>query len=39
LKLVSSDARDLAELDAEAVAALERDGLVKLNEGVVALPV
>ena len=39
LRLVSSSARSLGELDAEAVAALERDGLVKLNEGVVALPV
>jgi len=39
LRLVSSSARPVGELDAEAVAALERDGLVKLNEGVVALPV
>ncbi|MEP6978565.1 MAG: A/G-specific adenine glycosylase [Thermoleophilia bacterium] len=39
LRLVAAGARALAELDADAVAALERDGLVKTSEGLVALPV
>jgi A/G-specific adenine glycosylase len=39
LRLVSSGVRNLAELDPEAVAALERDGLVELSEDSVALPV
>ncbi|MDX6544025.1 MAG: A/G-specific adenine glycosylase [Gaiellaceae bacterium] len=38
LRLVASGARASAELDAEAVAALQRDGLVELSNGVVALP-
>ncbi|MDX6492246.1 MAG: A/G-specific adenine glycosylase [Gaiellaceae bacterium] len=38
LRLVASGARASAELDAEAVAALRRDGLVELSNGVVALP-
>ena len=38
LRLVAAGARSLAELDAEAVAALERDGLVQLAGGLVALP-
>ena len=39
LRLVAAGARSLAELDAEAVAALERDGLVRKADGLVALPV
>jgi A/G-specific adenine glycosylase len=39
LRMVAAGARSLAELDAEAVAALERDGLVQLAGGLVALPV
>jgi A/G-specific adenine glycosylase len=38
LRLVVAGARSLAELDAEAVAALERDGLVRHADGLVALP-
>ena len=38
LRLVAAGARSLAELDAEAVAALERDGLVRQADGLVALP-
>jgi len=38
LHLVAAAARPLAELDAEAVAALERDGLVRIEDGLVALP-
>jgi A/G-specific adenine glycosylase len=39
LRLVAAGARSLAELDEEAVAALERDGLVHQADGRVALPV
>jgi A/G-specific adenine glycosylase len=39
LRAVTERPRPLAELDAEAVAALERDGLVCLEDGRVALPV
>jgi A/G-specific adenine glycosylase len=38
LRLVAETPRPLAELDAEAVAALRRDGLVNVEEGLVALP-
>jgi A/G-specific adenine glycosylase len=38
LRLVASAAQPLAELDEEAVAALARDGLVRVDDGVVALP-
>jgi A/G-specific adenine glycosylase len=38
LRLVAAGARTLGELDAEAVAALERDGLVRQADGLVALP-
>jgi A/G-specific adenine glycosylase len=38
LRAVVDGPRPLAELDAEAVAALERDGLVRLEAGQVALP-
>jgi A/G-specific adenine glycosylase len=38
LRLVAEHARPLAELDADAVAALRRDSLVVVAEGVVALP-
>jgi A/G-specific adenine glycosylase len=38
LRAVADGPRPLAELDAEAVAALERDGLVRLEAEVVALP-
>jgi A/G-specific adenine glycosylase len=38
LRLVAAGARASAELDAEAVAALERDGLVQISDGQVALP-
>jgi A/G-specific adenine glycosylase len=38
LRVVAEGPRLLAELDAEAVAALERDGLVRLESGRVALP-
>ena len=38
LRLVASAERPLVELDAEAVASLERDGLVRVAHGSVALP-
>src|SRR5215210_14519 len=38
LRAVADGPRPLADLDAEAVAALERDGLVRLEADVVALP-
>ena len=38
LWLVSDAPRPLSELDAQAVAALERDGLVKVSNGIAALP-
>ncbi len=38
LRLVAAEARPLAELDAEAVDALHRDGLVHVADGLVALP-
>ena len=38
LRAVANGPRPLAELDAEAVAALERDGIVRLEADVVALP-
>jgi A/G-specific adenine glycosylase len=38
LRLVADGARPLAELDAEAVEALRRDSLVRVANGVVALP-
>jgi A/G-specific adenine glycosylase len=38
LRLVAAAARPLRELDAEAVTALERDGLVRVSGGSVALP-
>lgn len=38
LRLVAERDRQLAELDGDAVAALERDGLVVVRDGVVALP-
>ena len=38
LRVVSESSRQLAELDGEAVRSLERDGLVVVAEGVVALP-
>ena len=38
LRLVAEAPRPLAELDAEAVAALERDGLVRVDGELVALP-
>ena len=38
LRAVADRPRPLAELDAEAVAALERDGLVRLDGRLVALP-
>jgi hypothetical protein len=38
LRLVSAEGRPLAELDAEAVASLERDGLVRVADGAVSLP-
>ena len=38
LRLVAAAERPLAELDAAAVAALARDGLVRIDNGVVALP-
>jgi A/G-specific adenine glycosylase len=38
LRLVAAAERPLAELDAEAVTALARDGLVQVEEDVVALP-
>ena len=38
LRLVAAGARAHVELDTEAVAALQRDGLVQLSNGLVALP-
>jgi A/G-specific adenine glycosylase len=38
LRLVADAGRPLAELDAEAVDSLARDGLVEVEDGVVALP-
>jgi A/G-specific adenine glycosylase len=38
LRAVAARARPLSELDAEAVAGLERDGLVRLERGLVFLP-
>ena len=38
LRLVAEAPRPLAELDSEAVAALERDALVRVDHGVVSLP-
>jgi A/G-specific adenine glycosylase len=38
LRLVVDAAQPFAELDADAVAALTRDGLVRLDEGIVSLP-
>jgi A/G-specific adenine glycosylase len=38
LRLVATAARPLAELDADAVASLARDGLVHVEAGLVALP-
>jgi A/G-specific adenine glycosylase len=38
LRSVAAQARPLDELDAEAVAALHRDGLVHLSDGLVSLP-
>ena len=38
LRLVAEKARPAAELDGEAVAALARDGLVRLDDGLVRLP-
>jgi A/G-specific adenine glycosylase len=38
LRLVSREPRPLGELDCEAVAALERDGLVEIAGGLAALP-
>ena len=38
LRLVAAGVRPLAELDAEAIASLARDGLVVLSEGTASLP-
>jgi A/G-specific adenine glycosylase len=38
LRVVAADPRPVAELDAEAVASLARDGLVHVEDGLVALP-
>jgi A/G-specific adenine glycosylase len=38
LRLVAEESRPAAELDGEAVAALARDGLVRLDDGLVRLP-
>jgi hypothetical protein len=38
LRAVAESTRALSELDDEAVRSLERDGLVVVEEGVVALP-
>jgi A/G-specific adenine glycosylase len=38
LRLVAASARRVADLDADAVAALERDGLVSVTAGRVTLP-
>jgi A/G-specific adenine glycosylase len=39
LRLIAASARRVGDLDADAVAALERDGLVSVNAGRVTLPV
>ena len=39
LRLVAVSARPVADLDSDAVVALERDGLVKVEAGLVSLPV
>jgi A/G-specific adenine glycosylase len=38
LRLIAASARQVAELDAEAVAALERDGLIRITAGLASLP-
>jgi hypothetical protein len=38
LRLVAAAARDVGGLDGEAVRSLERDGLVVVEDGTVALP-
>jgi A/G-specific adenine glycosylase len=38
LRLVAASARQVAELDAEAVSALERDGLIRITAGLASLP-
>ena len=38
LRLVAAEPRPLADLDGEAVAALARDGLVRVQDGLAALP-
>ena len=38
LRLVADGGRPVSELDADAVAALERDGLVRVHSGTVSLP-
>ena len=38
LRVVAAAPRPVDELDAEAVAALARDGLVRVEDGLVALP-
>ena len=38
LRLVAASTREVAELDAEAVAALERDGLIRITAGLASLP-
>ena len=38
LRLVAGDAKPLADLDAEAVASLAKDGLVQVEAGRVSLP-
>ena len=38
LRLVAAEERRLAELDADAVESLARDGLVRVDEGLVSLP-
>ena len=38
LRLVAASARQVADLDSDAVAALERDGLVTVEAGLVSLP-
>jgi len=38
LRLVAASTREVTELDAEAVAALERDGLIRITAGLASLP-
>jgi hypothetical protein len=38
LRLVAASARQVVDLDSDAVAALERDGLVTVEAGLVSLP-